>query len=534
MSKQTQRVTRLALILALILAVASIAGYGGLASPHAFGQDDASSGTVYLPAVLRQEPPTPTPTPTVSPTRTPTPTTTPRPATATPTPTATHSPTPTLPPATPPITTLRRVNAPFFTGDIATAAMDIFWFGNLSATSNHADVRVGYNQAGLKVYVASFDRRLWYDTTPTLDTLTDWDAITLLVDTNPGSGALGATAYRFVAQLSGDASASHRTVYQGSAQGWQTTSVAFTTTPGWRGEALNNDADTDRGWAMTFEIPFAALGLSGTPATGNAWRLGLQLHDRDGASTAPEPIQSWPDGLQREQPPTWGTVRFGLPGYQRPGIATAGEAKIFRPTENDPSVPDADVGSAIENQCPGDDFHIWNEWANRNYGDATGFNIQNQSDVADWPCFARYYVTFPIGAIPAGKVIISATLTLHQFGNAGEAGQAQPSWIQVLTAAEDWQEETITWNNAPRAWENIGGRWVNPVAEGLQPGWPGIPWTWDVSYAVANAYASGSPVRLILYEADEEYHSGKFFVSSDTGDWNVAGRPTLTVTWGNP
>ena len=103
----------------------------------------------------------------------------------------------------------------------------------------------------------------------------------------------------------------------------------------------------------------------------------------------------------------------------------------------------------------------------------------------------------------------------------------------MLTAAEDWQDITITWNNAPRAWENIGGRWVDPVGSNWT-GWPGIPWTWDVSYAVANAYAAGSPVRLILYEADSAYHSGKFFVSSDTGDWNIQGRPTLTVVWGNP
>ena len=533
MSKSSKRV----LWTTLIVICVAIAGYGGamMMPPRAFAQDDSGSSgnTVYLPAITRQEPPTPTPTPTAPPTATRTPTATPRPATATPTATLTAPPTPTSPPATPPTVTLRRVNAPFFAGDVAFEQMGIFWFGTLSETSNHADVRVGYNQNGLKVYVASFDRRLWYDTTPTVDTLTDWDALTLLVDTNPGSGGLGATTHRFVAQFSGDASASHRAVYRGSAQGWQAASVAFTTTPGWRGAALNNDADDDRGWAMTFEIPFTALGLSGAPATGSEWRLGLQLHDRDGASAAPNPIQSWPDALQRDQPATWGMLRFGLPGYQRPTVAAAGEEKIFRPTENDPSVPDADVGSAITNQCPGDDYHIWNEWANRNYGDAGDFNIQNQADVADWPCFARYYVTFPIDAMPAGKVIISATLTLHQFGNAGEAGQAQPSWIQVLTAAEDWREDTITWNNAPRAWENIGGRWVDPVGDNWN-GWPGIPWTWDVSYAVANAYATGSPVRLILYEADSAYHSGKFFVSSDTGDWNVQGRPTLTVVWGNP
>lgn len=152
--------------------------------------------------------------------------------------------------------------------------------------------------------------------------------------------------------------------------------------------------------------------------------------------------------------------------------------------------------------------------------------------MADWPCFAKYYVTFPLDGIPSGKVIISATLTLHQFGNAGEPGQAQPSWIQALVASADWQENTITWNNALPAYENIGGAWVEPLAE--HPGWPGVPRRWDVSYAVARAYSRGEPLRLVLYSADSAYHSGKYFVSSDTGDWNSEGRPRLEVVWGNP
>ena len=53
-----------------------------------------------------------------------------------------------------------------------------------------------------------------------------------------------------------------------------------------------------------------------------------------------------------------------------------------------------------------------------------------------------------------------------------------------------------------------------------------------MSGAVAEAYAAGTPLRLSLYESDWAYHSGKYFHSSDTDDWNENGRPTLTVTWG--
>ncbi len=79
---------------------------------------------------------------------------------------------------------------------------------------------------------------------------------------------------------------------------------------------------------------------------------------------------------------------------------------------------------------------------------------------------------------------------------------------------------------------NIGRAWVNPLP-GF-PGWPGVARDWNVSLAVAKAYSPGEPVRLVLYTADDDYHSGKYFVASGTGDWNAVGRPTLTIQWGNP
>jgi hypothetical protein len=423
---------------------------------------------------------------------------------------------------------LPRINAPRFSGEIRFEQTAIAWFGGVSPTQNYADIRVGYNANELYVYLAIFDRALWYDESPTRQTLTQWDAVTLLLDT-AGGNTLSSSTWRFVAQLYGDPSPERRAAYRSSPSGWQVVNISFQTRPGWRGNALNNDGDSDRGWAMGFTIPFRNLGLTGEPARGTRWRMAVIVHDRDSRAGPPIGDQFWPSTASLSEPACWGFLHFGLPSY----TATArpsGSRVIYRPTQNSPLVPDADVGGTIANQCPGDEYHIWNEWGNRNYGHAPDFNIQNQSDVADWPCFAKYYVTFPLDSIPRGKTIISATLTLYQFGNAGGLGQAQSSWIQVLTVAEDWQEDTITWNNAPLAYENIGGSWVPPLVS--HPGWPGVPRRWDVSYAVARAYARGELLRLALYEADSAYHSGKYFVSSDTGDWNEAGRPRLEVVWG--
>ncbi|MCX7895327.1 MAG: DNRLRE domain-containing protein [Thermoanaerobaculum sp.] len=425
---------------------------------------------------------------------------------------------------------LLRINAPFFgTQEVRFDEMAVAWFGQLNEQSNHADIRVGFNQQELYVYLASFDRHLWFDPTPAPGELSEWDAVTLLLDT-AGSGVAPPHRFRFTAQLFGEPSPAHRASWVWQSDTWQLADLPFSAVPGWRGGALNDNGEPDRGWAMGFRIPWASLNLSSPPALGALWRMALILHDRDWQGGPPVGDQSWPPGATANGVSCWGLLRFGLPSWQ-PARPPAGTATIRRPTSTSSEVPDADVGGTTSNQCPGDEFHIWNLWPNLNWGTSGDVNVQNQSDVADWPCFSRYYVTFPLTAVPPNKHIVSATLTLHQFGNAG-GSLALPSWIQVLIASGPWVEHLITWNNAPLALENVGGAWVDRVD--VFPGWPGVPRSWDVSYAVARAYALGEPVRLVLYAADSAYHSGKYFVSSDTGDWNSEGRPTLTVVWGDP
>ena len=108
----------------------------------------------------------------------------------------------------------------------------------------------------------------------------------------------------------------------------------------------------------------------------------------------------------------------------------------------------------------------------------------------------------------------------------------QPSLIQVLTVTDNWNESTLTWNNAPLPAENVAAAWVDTYD--APAGTPGIAYTWDVSGPLAAAYARGEPLRLALYSADTAIHSGKYFYSSDTDDWGGTVRPSLTVTWGDP
>ena len=435
---------------------------------------------------------------------------------------------------------VRRVNAPRLSEEADWARLAVLWFGEVTPTSNSADVRVGYEDWGLLVYVVTFDRRLWRAATPGADDLAEWDAVSLYLDLD-GDAALapGDNTHRFVVMLSGGEDEAAQTAYRGNGSGWVGAGTPFSSRTSWRGSGLNDGGD-DRGWTANFYIPFASLGLSAEPPEGTVWRMGLRLHDRDDAVGTPIPDQTWPEAMAPERPDTWGQLSFGLPAYTPPAAEKTGAVAI-RQGPDGVRVPDADVGGTVATgTCAWWGEDTWTHWGRINYGHSEQVNVQNQGDVADWPCFSKYYVTFPLDAVPRGKAIVSATLTMHQFGNAGqcepgpncEPQPPRPSWIQVLVPSRDWHEETITWNNAPLAAENVGGAWVDPLDS--WPGWPGVPRSWDVSRAVAEAYAAGQPVRLVLYSADWGYHSGKYFVSSDVGDWNVVGRPALHVEWGEP
>ncbi|MCB0209121.1 MAG: DNRLRE domain-containing protein [Anaerolineae bacterium] len=431
-------------------------------------------------------------------------------------------------------TSTRRVNAAYFNGSIGYSNMSIFWFGQVDNTNNYVDVRVGYNDEMLKIQTSTFDRRLWYNaglaSSPNPTALMKGDAITLYLDLNHNGGSAPATDdYRLTTQLNWwEARDNYQAVFQGNNADWVAITLpSYTTATNWRGNAPNDNTD-DRGWVSTITIPFSSLGLSGPPPQGSIWGMGMVLHDQDSSGDTSIADQTWPEALNDHLPDTWGELAFGMPDYVTPPAKIGGTTTI-RHKLNDAIVPDAQVGG--DTNC-GDPYapSFFNGWGDANYAGSEYLNIQNQGDVADWPCFSKMYVSFPLDALPNNKKIISAELMLHQFGGS-DPSQAKLSLMQVLTVKDLWDESSISWNNAPLAVENVAAAEVDVIQD--FPGWPGVATVWDVSYAVAEAYKNGTPLNLALYEADWAYHSGKYFVSAETGDWNAVARPTLKVTWGD-
>lgn len=408
--------------------------------------------------------------------------------------------------------------------------MSVMWFGRVTASDNYTDVRLGYNNSELVIHAQTIDRRIWYNPQPGNGALEDWDAVTLLLHTaNENPASPGANSYRFVVQynpLSGTepAPAQYKATYRGNGSGWSAQAVNFIARTGWRGTGPNSNSD-DKGWTITYRIPFASLGLSSRPPDGTVWRMSLISHDRDSQAGPPGTSFTWPENADRSAPSSWGSLRFGIPAFNPPGSSNP-QTVMIRQGLNGAQVPDADVGGG--SLCGGTNMDYWSYWGDTNFAGHDDLNVQNQADVSDWPCFSKYYVTFPLNNIPAGKVIRSARLVLYQFGGS-DPSLANRSYVHVFSVTDDWNEASLTWNNAPLANENISVSIIDVISG---PPWPNVARDWDVSRALNQAYQSGQPLRLALYSADTGMHSGKYFRSSDFRD--DYHRPALIVEYGNP
>ncbi len=424
----------------------------------------------------------------------------------------------------------RQVNVPYWAEGAPYPSRSIFWFGQVSLTDNYADMRLIYDKDQLKVTAHVIDRLLRYDTTPSPGDLTQWDSISVYINLDGNTGAAPSTnSYRFDAQVSWhEPQVNYQASYRGTGSSWQLDNTPFSIATGWRGGGVLNDDIEDKGWEANFYIPFSSLGLGSAPAPqqGTTWGLAIMLHDRDDFAQTAALDTYWPETMNANQPSTWGRMRLGMPVYSTPPTLPSGTT-VIRHGLNGAMVVDGAVGG--HTVC-GDFLDHWTEWGNANYAGYDQVNIQNQWDISDYPCFSKFYITFPLDSIPPGQSIVSASYSMYIFGNSGGGiwGEPPKSYIQALSVDGDWEEATLSWNNAPLAVENISGTWVDPMSS---PAW--VLYTWDVSSALAKAYANGEPLRLAFYSADGEYHTGKYFISSDINDYDAATRPTLTVQWGD-
>jgi hypothetical protein len=457
--------------------------------------------------------------------------------------------------------------------------MTIFWFGRVDSKNNYTQVRLGYGDSALQVRCTVFDQKIYDGATD--DNLQDWDSISLYVDLdgNTNKSAIDSRSFRIDAQAHRQG-AERTVVYEGNAGAWQKSSMALGTDPDTTPDLVSlvkeyrgGAEDANRGWGIAYFLAYKALGLAGPPLSADAstWRVALVSYDRDSADGSVRgAAQYWPGAaLEDTNPSTWGAWQFvdahwlswaesgAGPVTSAPAYAIAHQAAPYRAgTEQTVRLREGLDGTHIENAavggswdlCPGDDTYNFGDGAN-SWGGHSGFKaflVEDQEDYADWPCFGKIYVKFPLAKVPAGKVIVSANLTFTMKQPTGKDPNSpdlgERSLIQVhavgntLADGTPWTQANLTWNDAPLPTTNNAGVWGGRA--GLELGWDKLPkWTWDVGRLVAEAYAAGQPgASFSLYSADTTMHTGKEFTNSaDFPDWGDANqRPMLEIVYADP
>lgn len=152
----------------------------------------------------------------------------------------------------------------------------------------------------------------------------------------------------------------------------------------------------------------------------------------------------------------------------------------------------------------------------------------------------RIYFRFNLEDIPPSATIKNAVLRANsKYGPSGPGGYTDPTRHLVDAVPvnnDDWEEETLTWNNAPPPGTTVfdtedfqaddfligDPRCENP-AEG-QYAW----YSWDVTSYVASEFAGGDPLVSICLKAQNEniYDSAGWFYSKDDSK-----HPYLEVTY---
>jgi hypothetical protein len=268
-----------------------------------------------------------------------------------------------------------------------------------------------------------------------------------------------------------------------------------------------------RGWNASRVIPWADLG--GRPGIGDVWPAALHVCATPRADTGECVADS----------DAWvGALRWGWPEYNGQDVAGAQALSV-------PVTDSAQVGGGAN--CGDADYpDYFPTWGARAWGRTDQVNIaQNQWDTADWPCYSRYLLQWELPQLPAGAQVVSATVTMNLFGNAGydNAVNNEPTTVQVFAVDSTWDESTVTWDNAPAPLENVS-RLVVPVTPpscGDRYCNPPLPYAFDVTEIVRRGGNSA-----MFYTAAGQYHSGRYFWRATAVDvaYVLEGAPAATAT----
>jgi len=182
------------------------------------------------------------------------------------------------------------------------------------------------------------------------------------------------------------------------------------------------------------------------------------------------------------------------------------------------------LGAQSQELVPTGDAFVLSSTASSNYGLAgylqVSFDRTPNPDV-----YGRTYIKFNLSSIPTGVTINSASLKFN-LKSSGCSGIPTPSALHALIAVGDWQENTITWANAPNA---TGSKTfyseICPAADKIISA--------DVTNYIKDWVGGVRPnYGFILRDLNNSTTSyTRYYTSRESG---VSGAPKLSITYTTP
>jgi hypothetical protein len=252
-----------------------------------------------------------------------------------------------------------------------------------------------------------------------------------------------------------------------------------------------------RGWTAARVIPWASLG--GKPQLGDEWPMSFTVCRERWASATDCAANGY----------TWaGVLRWGLPNYS--GASVAGMQYIDVPI-TDAAMVGGGVNCGYNHDA--DYFATWGDSTTPIVGKQINA-AQNQGDTADWPCYTRSLYRWAAPSLPPGAAVVSATLTLNQWGNAGYGPQNnQTTTVELWDVDGQWDAATVTWDNAPRPVENITRAPMAAISWQCPNNFcaDAVPVTFDVTELVKRGANDA-----MAYTQAWDYHSGRYVWQPDS------------------
>ena len=283
----------------------------------------------------------------------------------------------------------------------------------------------------------------------------------------------------------------------------------------------------------TTEAPY--LGYGGNA---NGWQIGHRCGAGDCRGWSASTLIPWPNLGGRPAPGQQVPFAAEYAGASLAGMLHWGEALAAPSTEPAtgvvvvPLLEDTVIGG--DSVCGDPDWPTYHPtWGSTpRWGSSPHVLVENQWDVADWPCYNKLLMRADLSAIPYGARVVSATLELARFGQMGYAcgycvdpatgsnNGTMDTVVQIFDYPVQWSESTATWDTTRYPGPPLHRILTVPLPDDGQEGRSyasnPLPEFWDITGPVQAALARGElQASVLAATAAGQYHSGKYYYSTE-------------------